>query len=274
MEKSQEMGDSVQPAFVTVPKLVDSFRSLGLNEGRTVLVHSSLRSMGWVCGGAVAVLNALEAVIGDTGTLVMPTHSADLSEPEHWVNPPVPKSWWQEIRDTMPAFDAAVTPCPRMGALPELFRQRPGVVRSSHPQTSFAAKGHLAEVITANHGLVDALGDGSPLAKIYDVDGWILLLGVGHERNTSFHLGECRGLGQKLRRVINGAPMAIDGQRRWVKFEDAELSSDDFGELGRRFDSESESLVVTQIGDAEVRLMKQREAVDFARRHLPTLRQL
>jgi aminoglycoside 3-N-acetyltransferase len=89
---------------VTVHSLEQDLRALGVKPGMVLLVHSSLSSLGWVCGGAVAVIEALESVLTSEGTLIMPTHSGELSEPSYWQHPPVPEAWWQTIRDTMPAF--------------------------------------------------------------------------------------------------------------------------------------------------------------------------
>jgi aminoglycoside 3-N-acetyltransferase len=77
----------------TISTLRNDLRSLGIKEGMTLLVHSSLRSIGWVCGGVVSVILALEKVLTENGTLVMPTHSSDLPDPRNWRNPPVPESW-------------------------------------------------------------------------------------------------------------------------------------------------------------------------------------
>jgi aminoglycoside 3-N-acetyltransferase len=134
-----------------------------------MLVHSSLSALGWVCGGAVAVVLALQEALGAQGTLVMPTHSGGLSDPRKWESPPVPQAWWQVIRDTMPAYDKAMTPTRGMGAIVEVFRQQEGTRRSAHPQTSFCARGPRAAEIVDGHELNSSFGENSPLARVYDL---------------------------------------------------------------------------------------------------------
>ena len=98
------------PSPRTRDTLAADLRALGLHAGMVVIAHSSLRSLGWVNGGAVAVVQALLDVITPEGTLVMPAHSGEYSDPSYWQHPPVPEAWWPIIRDTMPAFDPRCTP--------------------------------------------------------------------------------------------------------------------------------------------------------------------
>src|SRR5919202_608705 len=104
---------------------------LGVESGATLLVHSSLKAVGWVVGGPVAVVQALLDAVGPAGTIVVPTQNGEYSDPAQWVNPPVPEAWWPVIRSEMPAFDPRLTPSRRMGIVAETVRTWPRAAERS-----------------------------------------------------------------------------------------------------------------------------------------------
>ena len=257
---------------VTRSRLVAELTALGLARGAVVIVHTSLSRIGWVPGGAQGVIAALLDVLGETGTLVMPTHTGHLTDPAGWRAPPVPESWWEAIREEMPPYDPALTPTRMMGAVAESFRTYPGVRRSAHPHVSFAALGPDAERIVADHPLGSMFGERSPLARLYDLDGAVLLAGVDHGNNTALHLGEYRAEFPGKRTGTEGAPMTVEGQRRWVRFTETLPRDDDFAELGEDFARETGQERRGPLGWGDARLMRVRAIVDYARRWLTTHR--
>lgn len=257
---SQEDIIKKTPEPRTRQSLAHDLRQLGVQAGMTLIVHSSLSSIGWVSGGAVAVVQALMDVLTNKGTLIAPTQSGGLSDPTHWQHPPVPREWWPIIQETMPAYDPHTTPTLGMGAIVETFRSFPGVLRSAHPLVSLAAWGFHAEEIIANHSLDYSLGEHSPLASIYDLDGYVLLLGVGYDSCTSLHLSEYRAPGGI--EITQAAPILERGQRVWKYFKDIDIDSDPFPALGTEFEQQG-TVITGKVGSADCRLFRQRPAVDF-----------
>jgi len=249
---------------VTIASMTSDLRSLGLEAGETVLVHGSLSALGWVCGGAPAVVDALQRVVGEAGTIVMPTHSPGNRDPTNMNHPPVPESWYDTVREQHPPYRPAVTPTQGMGAIAECFRSCPGVRRSAHPQHSFAAWGADAEFVTEDHPYDDSLGEASPLARVYDLDGRVCFLGTDHATNTSLHLAEYRA-DLDLERTDHASAVLVDGERAWVEWTDLPIDDEDFPDCGAAFERERPAAVEAgSVGVGDATLLEQRALVDFA----------
>ena len=243
--------------------LAGDLRALGVRPGMTLLVHASLSALGWVCGGAPTATLALGDVLGAAGTLVMPSHSSQCSDPMEWTEPAVPAAWWARIRADMSAYDPRRTPSRGMGRIAECFRTLPGVLRSAHPQLSFAALGPRAAAITATHALADGLGEQSPLAVLYALDARICLLGTGYDSCTALHLAEHRAGPSATGRQLCGAPIIDDRRRVWRRFSCLDYDSNDFDAIGRDYEAADSSWRCADVGHARSTLIALRALVDF-----------
>jgi len=251
-----------------LPSLVADLRRLGIRPGQDLLVHSSLRSVGPVDGGAATLLAALREAAGPLATIVVPTQTAGNSRSSAafrtattGLNAPGLASYISR----MPGFDPATTPSSGMGAFAEYVRTRAAAERSSHPQTSFAAIGPHAAACVSGHRLDCHLGDSSPVGWLHRHGAAILLLGVGYAACTAFHLAEYQ-LAEDLpvpRRVYQCFVMT-QGVRHDYAFWDLELNDSDFEAIGGAMDGE-DFVRRGLVGEADCRLVPMREAVRFAR---------
>ncbi|WP_431869478.1 aminoglycoside N(3)-acetyltransferase [Nocardiopsis eucommiae] len=246
----------------TAASLAMHLAHLGVRPGDTLLVHSSLRSLGWVCGADQAVVQALLTAVGPTGNLVVPTQTMGNTDPASWVSPPVPQAWWETIRAEAPAFDPAITPSSYMGRIPERVRTWPGAVRSDHPQTSFAALGPRAAHLMLPHPITSALGESSPLARMERAGARVLLLGTGYDSCTCFHLAEYR-VPRPRTEPSSCAIRNSAGRREWVTYTGVALDESDFPRLGAEFEATG-AVTLGRVGSATARLFSLGDAVDFA----------
>jgi aminoglycoside 3-N-acetyltransferase len=247
--------------FVRQSSIADDLRKLGLQPGDTVLVHASLRSLGYVVGGSTAAVRALLDVVGPAGTIVSPAYTPENRDPSRWTDPIVPVELWAQVRESIPAFDPRLSPSAGVGVVAERIRTWPGAVRSEHPQTSFAAIGARAADLMAGHALESPLGEKSPLARLAESGAVALLLGVGYDRCTTFHLAEYRLPDPRCR--PHGCAIAADAGRKWITFDSVDLDSSDFVALGAEFQARR-PVSFGQVGGATATLVPMDEAVAFA----------
>jgi aminoglycoside 3-N-acetyltransferase len=169
---------------VTAVDLVTGLRAVGVREGMLLQVHSSLSRLGYVEGGAEAVVDALLEAVGPEGTVMVPTFNHGAAD----------------------VYDPRTTPSTN-GTITEALRTRPETRRSVHPTHPYAAIGPKAAYLVEGHLAVETFDRRSPLGKLADLGGFVLLLGIGMEANTAAHIGEsmahthCIGWNQWPRRV-------------------------------------------------------------------------
>lgn len=157
------------PRVLTTRTLLEAFRELGVEEGATLLVHSSLSSLGWVDGGDQAVIDALLRAVGRSGLLAMPTHT------------------WATVHREQPVFHETLS-ASTVGRITESFRRRPGVRRSLHPTHSVAASGAGADDLVSGHErYATPCPPPSPYGQVVQRGGKVLLIGVGLDRCTLIH---------------------------------------------------------------------------------------
>lgn len=254
-----------EPRLVTLPDLVDDLRALGAGCGEVLMVHSSLRSLGHVLGGAPTVVRALLAALGEEGTLVMPAFSPEVSDPASWSDPAFPAGWIERARAQVPAYDPDTTPT-SMGAVPETFRRWPGARRSPHPQVSVCARGPRWAEVLFPHALAWGEGAGSPFERLAAMDAGLLLPGVGFNRATLLHYAE--SLVPHGRRKVRRVPAGDGAERSWVEAPDVGDDLDThFPAIGAAFLAEGRARQ-GRVGGADAVLASARDLTAFASAHL------
>ncbi len=231
-------------------RLADDIAAAGVAAGTTLIVHSSLSSIGRVAGGAPTVIRALLAVLGPRGTLAMPAATPQCAaDPE----------------GAAPLFDRRTTPT-SLGAIPEAFRTWPGTLRSDHPLESVCARGPLAPEITREHPRAFSEGPGSPFARLHELDSRILLLGVGFNRCTALHFAE--SLVERRRTTTVRFAVLRDGRRSVVEVPNVADDNDTlFPVIGDRYVAAGHTAPV-RIGEARCYCFPLRGLVEFARAFL------
>lgn len=247
--------------------VLSAFQNLGIKKGQNLMVHCSLSSIGFVCGGPQIIIESLIESVTEEGTLVMPTQSWKNLDPETGVHWEEPKEWWDAIRENWPAYDKAITPTNTMGAVAEMFRKWPGSFRSDHPARSVSAWGKNALLFTENHDLSNIFGDGSPLGRLYEKDAHVLLIGVDYDKNTSLHLADARANFKSKHNTVEHSAIIENGVRVWKAYETLAVDGEDFVEIGKAFeasDSGKAAVKKGMLGNATLRLIHMRSLVDFA----------
>ena len=202
---------------ITRSTLVADLKKLGVAAGDTIMLHVSVKAMGWIVGGPDIVIQALLDVIGPEGTLMMYVGWEDSPcELKQW-----PENWQKAYLQECPPFDPATSRAYRKWSiLTEYLRTWPSAFQSNNPDASCAAVGARAQWLTENHPLQYGYGPGSPLAKLCEAKGKVLLLGAPFGSITLLHYAEHMANVPNKQIVHYRMPMLKEGQRVWVDVEE------------------------------------------------------
>jgi aminoglycoside 3-N-acetyltransferase len=214
-------------------EVADQLAALGVEPGGVLLVHAAFSRIAPVEEGPEGLIGALRAALGPEGTLVMPSMCDD---------------------DDLP-FDPRRSPCRSLGVLADSFWRLPGVLRSDSPH-AFAAYGPQAARITQPHPVDVPHGLDSPPGRVYELDGQVLLLGVGHDADTTLHVAEHLA-GVRYRRPKHATVMEPGGPRRW-EYGETDHCCENFGRLDDWLGARQRRGIV---GRAEARLARSRDIV-------------
>jgi aminoglycoside 3-N-acetyltransferase len=255
---------------VTRSMLAKDLRQLRVSIGDTVMLHASVKATGWIVGGPDVVIQALLDVLGTEGTLMMLVSWEDSPyELAEW-----PKDMQKAYLEECPPFDRATSRAYRKwGILTEYLRTWPGAFRSNHPDASFAAVGAKARWITENHPLQYGLGPGSPLAKLCEAKGKVLLLGAPLNTITLLHYAEHIANVPNKKTVQYKMPLLRDGKRVWVDIEEFDTNGmlpgmkEYFETIPREYLSSGKGSV-GKVGTAQSYLFDAADLVSFAVRWL------
>lgn len=180
------------PSGLTVDRLHEDLKALGVKAGDLVMVHASLRKLGLARsqfgeGGADLLLDALDAAVGPDGTLLMVLGSHyDMD----WVNEGPVALRADRLAGSTPFVQEGAAAMTDVGWLAEAFRRRPGTMVSANPSGRFGARGAGAAELVADQPWDDYYGPRSPLAKLCSGGGRVLRLGANPDTVTALHYAE------------------------------------------------------------------------------------
>ena len=243
---------NLETRMLTFEQLLEGFRHLGVEQGDTLLVHSSYKSFGEVEGGPQTVVRALEGALGPQGTLIMPTFNFDFNKGVPW--------------------DVRTTPS-KMGVLTELVRKDPRARRVFHPFYSFAILGKHADMLGGLR-YKSSYERNSVFGKLRDLDGKIMVIGLSYTNSMTFfhHIEQMEGVDYRFLKQFTGKVTDENGNTYTDTFEMLVRDIDkgvitEVDPMGKLME-EAGIIKIRRIGEADVKLMKANEVYEFTAREM------
>ncbi len=208
------------------PELKKTLSKIGLQNGDSVILHSSFLSLGRFNGGPDAVIEAFLETLGNEGTLVVPTFGA-------------------------------------LGIITEKLREHPEAIKSYCNGATVAAVGKAAKMLCGEHWKAKTLhGKDTPYTRLAEIGGYVCLLGVDQDRNTTLHSVEAL-LELPYLSTHSGKFIDEEGTDRFGEWKYFPGPHRDFIGLDRYF-RESGKMKITRFGNAIIRLIKAQDLIDIS----------
>ncbi|MFV0479087.1 MAG: aminoglycoside N(3)-acetyltransferase [Anaerorhabdus sp.] len=239
--------------LITKNDILKHLIELGVVAGMILEVHIEDSDFDHVVGGAQSVVDALMDAVGKGGTLLMPLKIKGNSEPSRWNKKMIAVEQIKELRLSIPAYNKHNSEVDGKNPVLDNFRRREEVEVSAHPSIPFMAWGKHAKFLCNRQSLHFPRSEESPLARLYELRGSVLLWGVSYEHCAMMHLGEYRADCRAIQ--LEGAAIEVEHKKVWKKYMDIDYQISDFEDIGKVLEGLNQVQEV-KLGMTKIRLIR------------------
>ncbi len=244
---------------ITKDYLIKEFRELGIKNNDIIMVHSSVSSFGYIVNGAHDIIDALMEIVTD-GIIAVPGHTTINSKVEDWQRPPVPKEWFDIIKNNIKPTTKETEPN-GIGAVPRIFSRYDGIYRTSHPFVSLMYFGKNIPNQLKNQPLDKPHSFDGPFGYLYNNNVKLVMLGSEYDNLTFMHLAS--NLKNESYSVVE-SNVYINNEIVRVSFLIEDDDTDLFNVIGSKFEVEKQDFItVRKIGNSICKIIDGKELVDY-----------
>ena len=249
--------EKMRSPLLTKEELMKELRLIGLSRGMVLLVEADSERLPYMVGGEQALIEALMDTVGYEGTLIVPAFTPELLDPASISDCPFPYSSWEDIRRNALPYQPKLSIPVYGDPFVRQFLRNEGVVRSNHPLYSFAAWGKYAKVICRRHPLHFALNEESPLGRVCDLNGYVVLLGTSFEQAIIHALAKYRS--RFLPVCVRRLPLEKNTSLFWKDVLDYRMDTLGLDQVQETME-ERKTITYSYLGNARLTLFSAHEA--------------
>ena len=249
--------EKMKRPLLTQEEFLKELRMIGLSRGMVLLAEADSARLPYVVGGEQALIEALMELVGYEGTLIVPSFTPELLDPACVASCPFPYDSWEDIRRNSLPYRPKLSMPVHADPFVHQFLRNDGIVRSNHPLYSFAAWGKYAKVICRRHPLHFALNEDSPLGRIEELGGYVLLLGNDFDTAVIHALAKYRS--RRWPVCLRRLPLEKSTSLYWKDVLDYRLDSPDLSPVQEAME-DRKTISYTYLGNARITLFSAHEA--------------